>query len=232
MRRCLVIAAKEPALGSVKTRLAATIGADAALALYRCFLADTIALADTMPDCQLAFSFWPATASAFFARLRPGCLLLPQCGANLGERMLNAFEQASANGYNRIVLIGSDLPGLPVAHVERAFAALDRQPAVLGPADDGGYYLLGLRAPQPALFHSGIAWSTPSVAQQTLAAAAAARLDIASVPLWYDIDTADDLRRLYADLRARTGGAHAPATLAQLDALAQNEGLRQLLFSC
>lgn len=232
MRRCLIIAAKEPALGMVKTRLAATVGADAALALYRCFLADTVALADTIPACQLAFSFWPAASSAFFARLRPDSLLLPQRGANLGERMLSAFEQAGANGYDRIVLLGSDIPGLPAAHVARAFAALERQPAVLGPADDGGYYLIGLRAPQPALFHSGIAWSTPSVARQTFAAAAAAGIAIASVPLWYDIDTADDLRRLYADLRARAGGAYAPATLAQLDALAQSEGLRHVLSSC
>jgi rSAM/selenodomain-associated transferase 1 len=219
MRRCLIIAAKEPQPGAVKTRLAASVGAEAALALYRCFLADTIALAEAMPGCRPAFSFHPPTAGEFFARLRPGALLLPQRGAHLGERMLSAFEQAGAAGYDRCVLIGSDIPGLPAAHVAQAFAALDEHPAVLGPSDDGGYYLLGLRAPEPALLHGGIAWSTPEVARQTRAAAEAAGIALASAPPWYDIDTADDLRRLHADLRAGKGGARAPATLAMLDVM-------------
>jgi rSAM/selenodomain-associated transferase 1 len=220
MRRCLIIAAKEPLPGAAKTRLAAGVGAEAALALYRCFLADTVALAEALPGCRLAFSFWPASAGPFFARMRPDALLLPQRGEHLGERMLSAFEQSCAAGYDRCVLIGSDIPGLPAAHVAGAFDALEQRPAVLGPCDDGGYYLIGLRRPEPALFHGGIAWSTPDVASQTRAAAQAVGIALAEAPPWYDIDTADDLRRLHADLRAGAGGARAPATLGMLDALA------------
>jgi hypothetical protein len=90
-------------------------------------------------------------------------------------------------------------------------------PAVIGPAEDGGYYLLGMREPQPALFHPGIAWGTNTVAAQTCAAAESIGLAMATLPMWYDVDTAADLARLHADLRA--GRAHAPATYAALERL-------------
>jgi uncharacterized protein len=228
MRRCLIVVGKAPIAGLVKTRLAADIGPAATLALYRCFLEDVAAIADALPECRLAFSFWPVAAAAAFHALRPDALLFPQHGADFGSRLLSAFEQATAAGYDASVLIGSDNPGLPAEYVEQAFAALERAPAVLGPAEDGGYYLIGMRAPQPALFHGGIAWSTPAVAEQTRAAAARSGLTMASAPRWYDIDTLDDLRRLHADLRAGASGAYAPTTRARLDALAA-DGLADLL---
>lgn len=228
MRRCLIIVGKAPVAGLVKTRLAADIGAEATLALYRCFLQDTAAIAHQVAGCRLAFSFWPVAAAATFHALRPDALLFPQHGADFGSRLLSAFEQAAAQGYDATVLIGSDNPGLPANYVEQAFAALECAPSVLGPAEDGGYYLIGMRAPQPALFHGGIAWSTDVVAEQTRAAAARAGLAMASVPQWYDIDTLNDLRRLHANLRSGTSGAHAPATRACLDDLAR-DGLAVVL---
>ncbi len=229
MRRCLIIVAKDPVAGQVKTRLAARIGAERTLALYRCFLRDTVALASDLPNCALALSFWPPHAAPTFRRLHPSALLLPQRGTDFGGRLLSAFEQASAAGYDEMVLVGSDNPNLPLAYIEQAFAALTAVPVVLGPSEDGGYYLIGMRAPQPALFHTGIAWSTDVVAEQTYAAAATAGLRLARVPPWYDIDTADDLPRLYRDLRAGVGTA--PRTLAQLDMLA-SDGLADLLEAC
>jgi rSAM/selenodomain-associated transferase 1 len=228
MRRCLIVVGKAPVAGLVKTRLAADIGPAATLALYRCFLEDVAAIADALPECRLAFSFWPVAAAAAFHALRPDALLFPQHGADFGGRLLSAFEQASVAGYDASVLIGSDNPGLPAAYVAQAFAALEEAPTVLGPAEDGGYYLIGMRAPQPALFHSGIAWSTPMVTEQTRVAAARAGLEMADVPRWYDIDTLDDLRRLHADLRTAGSGAVAPVTRARLDALAA-DGLADLL---
>lgn len=222
MPRCLIIVAKAPIAGQVKTRLSAGVGAERAVELYRCFLEDTIELAGQIARCRTAFSFWPPAAGPHFAALCPGALLLPQAGAGFGERLLSAFTQAAAEGYDEMVLIASDNPGLPAAAVERAFAALADAPAVLGPAEDGGYYLIGMREPQPALLLGDIAWSTERVAAQTYAAAAAAGIELATAPTWYDIDTAADLRRLHADLRA--GRAHAPATLAALDRLMAGSG--------
>jgi uncharacterized protein len=227
MRRCLIIVAKEPVAGLVKTRLAASIGAARTAELYRCFLHDTIALARQVPRCTLALSFWPPAAVARFREIDPAALLLPQRGADFGSRLLSAFEQAAAAGYHEMVLIGSDNPSLPPGYVAQAFAALAAAPAVLGPSEDGGYYLIGMRAPQPALFDRGIAWSTALVARQTYAVAAAAGLAMARVPPWYDIDTAADLQRLYHDLRSARAGA-APLTLARLEALAR-DGLGDLL---
>ena len=219
MRRCLIIVAKQPVAGLSKTRLAAGIGPEAALALYRCFLQDTIALAASVQSCALAFSFWPPEAAEFFRALHPTALLLPQAGDDFGSRLLSAFTQASAVGYDQMVLIGSDNPSLPITYIEQAFDRLAESPVVLGSCEDGGYYLIGMRAPQPALFHNGIAWSTEHVAEQTRAAAADANLAVAPIPMWYDIDTAADLRRLYEDLHYGTNGAAAPATLAQLEVL-------------
>jgi rSAM/selenodomain-associated transferase 1 len=227
MRRCLIIVAKEPIAGLVKTRLAASIGAERTAELYRCFLHDTIALAHQVPLCTLALSFWPPSSASRFRELDPTALLLPQHGADFGGRLLSAFEQAAEAGYDEMVLIGSDSPNLPLGYVTQAFAALAVEPAVLGPSEDGGYYLIGMRAPQPALFDRGIAWSTALVAQQTYAVAAAAGVSMARMPLWYDIDTVADLQRLYRDLHSVQNSA-APRTLAQLDALAR-DGLHDLL---
>lgn len=227
MRRCVFIVAKDPASGLAKTRLAAGIGAERAVALYRCFLQDTVATVRCLTDCTLAFSFWPPTAASSFQALAPEALLLPQCGETFGERLLSGFTQAAAHGFEAIVLLGSDNPGVPSGHIAQAFAALDAAPCVIGPSEDGGYYLLGMGAPQPTLF-ANIAWSTEVVAQQTYAAARVAGLHMASAPGWYDIDTAADLPRLYQDLQAGHGGADAPRTLAQL-ALFARDGLCELL---
>jgi uncharacterized protein len=228
VRRCVFIVAKAPVLGLAKTRLAQGIGAEQALALYRCFLADAVATVEQVPDCTVAFSFWPPQAATTFQHLCPHALLFPQHGDDFGTRLLSGFQQACAAGFNRVVLVGSDNPGLPASYIARALDALDAHDAVIGPSEDGGYYLLGMRASQPALFHPNIAWSTEVVAAQTRAAARAAGLTLAEVPIWYDIDTASDLSRLYADLHSGQAGAFAPQTHAQLDAWARN-GLFDLL---
>lgn len=228
MSSCLIIVAKEPVAGMTKTRLAAGIGAANALSLYRCFLEDTVLLAKHVPFAQLAFSFWPPAAQSFFRLLDPQALLFPQSGAHFGDRLLSAFEQASQAGHDSIVLIGSDNPGLPSHYVEQAFEALRQHDIVLGPAIDGGYYLIGMHTPHPVLFHHGIAWSTDIVAQQTRLAAAQAGLRVALAPTWYDIDTGADLRRLFQDLLTSREHASAPATLDRLHALA-HDGLADLL---
>jgi rSAM/selenodomain-associated transferase 1 len=195
-----MIMVKEPVVGQVKTRLAVGIGSQSALALYQAFIADTLALAQSVPGVDVALVYWPEQARSYFEAVCPAGLLLPQRGSDLGERLLNAFEQAHAAGYERCVIMSSDSPNLPLAHLTLAFEQLDTSSVVLGPCEDGGYYLIGLRQPQPALFQ-GIAWSTEVVYEQTVARAAATGLEVATLPCWYDIDTIGDLERLQIDLR-------------------------------
>lgn len=218
-RRCLMIVVKEPVVGQVKTRLAAGIGALSALALYQAFTHDTIVLARQVPGVDVALVFWPEHARSYFAATCPDALLLPQSGRDLGERLLNAFEQAQALGYDRSVIVSSDSPSLPVAYLSQAFEQLEHAPVVLGPCEDGGYYLIGLRQPQPELFRD-ITWSTAVVYQQTVERAATAGLEVAALPTWYDIDTSADLERLHTDLSSQPTSA-ATATLAMLKGMAR-----------
>lgn len=213
MRRCLMVVVKEPVVGQVKTRLAAGVGGAYALALYQAFVADTIATARMVPGVDLGLVFWPPSAHAYFHRLCQDAVLFPQHGADLGERLLTAFEQAHAAGYERCVIMSSDSPNLPADYLQHAFALLDQASVVLGPCEDGGYYLIGLRTPQPVLFRD-ITWSTEVVYQQTLERAEEAGLQLATLPGWYDIDTAADLNRLHADLQR---GAGSSATLGVLN---------------
>lgn len=195
-----MIMVKEPVAGQVKTRLAAGIGAQSALVLYQAFVRDTIALARHVPDVDVALVYSPESSRAYFEALCPDTLLLPQHGHDLGDRLLSAFEQSHSAGYERCVIMSSDSPNLPIEHLVFAFDQLDHSPVVLGPCEDGGYYLIGLHQPEPMLFQD-ITWSTEVVFRQTVERAAATGLSVSSLPPWYDIDTVTDLERLHADLR-------------------------------
>ncbi|WP_460677580.1 TIGR04282 family arsenosugar biosynthesis glycosyltransferase [Hymenobacter coalescens] len=188
----LLIFARYPELGRVKTRLAAELGPDAALAAYRQLLYHTQAAVRPLTAGRTLWLAAPPPPAA--GPLWPG---VPQrvqpAAADLGQRMAHAFEDAFAGGAQRVVIIGTDCPGLSTALLERAFQELHTHDVVLGPAHDGGYYLLGLRAPQPALF-AGIAWSTEAVLRDTLAIAARQHLAVAQLPTLRDVDTAADWR--------------------------------------
>ena len=190
----LLVFARVPALGRVKSRLAAGVGQPAALAVYRELLAVTNAaivaagvpatvwLADTaaaVPTAEEAAE-WATHA----ARCQPD--------GDLGARMATAFAAAFAAGAGRVAIIGTDCPGLRADHLTGAFAALATADVVLGPATDGGYYLLGLRCPQPELF-ANKAWSTASVLADTVADARRLGLRVALLPELRDVDTAEDL---------------------------------------
>jgi len=141
--------------------------------------------------------------------------------------MRDAFKELFAGGYESAVMIGADLPTLPLSHLRAAFAALERRPVVLGPSLDGGYYLIGLRAPQPELFE-GIAWSTSQVLSQTIERINQLGLQVQCLEPWYDVDTIDDLDFLVSHLRLlmASGRAHLPRqtvdTLRRLGLLLQS----------
>jgi rSAM/selenodomain-associated transferase 1 len=190
----LAVFVKLPRPGAVKTRLAAEIGPDAAADLYRA-LAEHV-LEATTPRAgeyeRLVFFDPPEAAEAMRVWL-PGLRLLAQAGEDLGARMSDAFARAFARGASRVAIVGTDAPGVSRETVGAALLALEAADVVVGPAEDGGYYLLALRQPRPELL-SGIAWSTPRVAAQTRARAATLQLRVRELPALRDVDTLDDLR--------------------------------------
>jgi rSAM/selenodomain-associated transferase 1 len=202
----LIIMAKQPLYGAVKTRLCPPLTPEEALILYEAFVLDTISLVDEA--CMLAGNVTPALAYSpqgshdyFLNHVPERFVLLPQIGDDLGERLSNLPVQARTLGFASTAMISSDSPTLAPNVVARCFEELARPGAdvVLGPCTDGGYYLIGMNEPQPALFR-GITWSTEHVMRQTLAAAAHAALNVRLLSAWYDTDTPEDLRRLWADL--------------------------------
>lgn len=205
---CVLVFVRAPQRGTVKTRLARALGDAAALALYRGFVAD---LLETLRQGgrPVIGCCTPASACrAAAAWMAPLDGVYPQSGADLGARMADAFGRAFADGFRRVLLVGSDLPDLPGAVFEAAFAALGHHHAVIGPSLDGGYYLIGFR-PQtflPAVFQT-IPWGTTRVLAETLAVFRRHGLSVHQLPVWRDIDDLDDL----IAFARRPFGAAAPA---------------------
>jgi hypothetical protein len=213
--RCFGIFAKYWEPGKVKTRLASGVGADRASQIYRAFVATVSARFAGIAD-QQTVCYWPADRRQEFAELcGTDWMLIPQASGDLGQRMSLFFEEAFSRGANRVVLIGSDSPTIPREFVERAFTLLEEHDVVLGPTDDGGYYLVGARKRTPAIFEE-VSWSTPSVWEQTIARLQAFGLTYAQLPQWYDVDEAADLERLRAEL---SGSVSIEPSLKDLSAI-------------
>jgi rSAM/selenodomain-associated transferase 1 len=172
-------------------------------------LRDTLDLMRRVPHVQPAIAFLPVEERAYFQALAPGFELVVQQGDDLGQRLDHALSGALAAGYQQAVIMNSDGPTLPLAYLTGAFDALTHgADVVLGPSDDGGYYLIGLRRPAPRLLRE-VRMSTPHVLVDTLAIAAQERLQVELLPVWYDVDDAASLARLRAEL------AVAPPTVAR-----------------
>jgi uncharacterized protein len=200
MHRSLLVVAKRPTAGQTKTRLCPPLSSDAAAALYECFLQDTLEIMRAVPGVARAIVYLPEMAADYFHTLAPDMLLTPQRGVDLGERLDHLLTAALQAGAQQAVVMDSDSPTLPAAYVAEAFARLDGpDDVVLGPCDDGGYYLIGLKRPQPRLLRE-VQMSTPFVVRDTLALAAELGLRVALLPTWYDVDTAAELARLRAEL--------------------------------
>lgn len=199
MSACLYIGARAPVPGRVKTRLAATIGDAAAVALYRAFLHD---LAARFPDAS-----WFVTPIGEWRALTDA-RVLEQPDGDWTERQRALFREAAARGEERVVLLASDSPHVREEVVAEAFALLDRHEVVLGPVVDGGYYLLGMRGFHDVL--AGVAMSTSSVSAEIEHAAAERGLRFALLEPTYDVDVAADLDRLEVD------AVSLPATSAAL----------------
>lgn len=199
----LGIFVKYPQAGQVKTRLGRTLGAKAAAEVYAAFVGDLLDRMRCVADHRiLAYAPQSPEACAFFTDLAGGDFeLWPQPDGGLGARMRAFFDASFAGGAEQVVLIGSDAPDVPVGYINQAFTELRRTDCVLGPAVDGGFYLIGQPAPGRAVF-TGIDWSGVGVLDQTVQRIAALGASLELLPPWYDIDTADDLRMLRGHLAA------------------------------
>ncbi len=211
MRQMLMVVAKQPAAGQTKTRLCPPLMGETAAALYACFLRDTLDIMRMTPDVTRCIVYLPEDAAGYFRKLAPDFVLMRQQGSTLGERLDNLLTAALTQGAPAAVVMDSDSPTLPVAYLTEAFTRLAAgADVVLGPCDDGGYYLIGLQQPQPRLLRE-VPMSTPTVLRDTLALAEELHLRVALLPTWYDIDTAAELQRLRCELTAPLAMATSPS---------------------
>jgi hypothetical protein len=204
MAPAVAVMAKVPGASPVKSRLHSVLTPSEATELYRCFLLDRLDALAALRGVSPAVAFTPREAVGRMRELAPpGFRLVPQRGADLGERLATVLRELLEDGHPGAIAIDSDSPTLPMAYVGEAARALreERCDVVLGPCDDGGYYLIGLRAPQPDLFEA-IPWSTDAVFSMTLAKASQRGLSVHVLPRWFDVDTEADLKRLHAEMAA------------------------------
>jgi uncharacterized protein len=221
-QRVLILHAKAPLAGFAKSRLVDPVaGRDAAFVarLADAFLRDTLTQCrDTGAD-EVVFHFAPPESADYFRSLDPAAHLQPQLDAPFGVRLATAFASVFARGDADVVLVGMDTPHLSAATMRAAFTSLDDADAVLGPAEDGGYYLIGMTRRHDSLFDC-IDWSTPRVAAQTRDRARSAGLSLVELVEEFDVDDTDDLERLRTLLRAEPN--RCPATAAVLLAAASS----------
>ncbi len=194
-RNAILIFLKHPEPGKVKTRLAATVGAERAAAIYRLLAREVF---QRLPqDAEIIVMFDPpereAEIRAWIHSIQPShaTQFVAQRGPGLGERLNHAFAQALAQGFQKVAAIGTDCIDLTPSLFAETWQALDQHDCVLGPAEDGGYYLIAMKALQVPVFED-IAWSTPSVYAQTLARLHEANLSFVSLPMLPDVDNESD----------------------------------------
>jgi rSAM/selenodomain-associated transferase 1 len=198
MRQALIIFAKQPVPGRVKTRLSPPLSPADAARLYLGMLTDTIETFASFTTTDTFLFFEPSDgAEAFFRDAWPDLTVFPQQGGVLGERLENAFAGLFNAGFDAVAAMGSDSPDLPRAYVEAAFRYLEEGSAevVFGPVEDGGYCLVAMGRLHPELFR-GIPWSTGRVLEKSEQAAISLGLGTARLPAWHDLDTVGDLDRL------------------------------------
>ncbi len=215
----IIVMAKQPIVGQAKTRLSPFLTAEEAARVYEALLWDTIELvAQASEVADLAIAITPPAAIQYFEdNAPPGARFFPVAGLNIGACLDQVLSAALVLGYPKAIAINSDGPSLPPVVLEQAVTSLDDADVVIGPGEDGGYYLIGMKQTSAELFTS-IDWSTPLVLRQTLARAATLGRRVSLTRPWYDIDTPDDLLRLQAELHSthRPGLAKTRAVLGQL----------------
>lgn len=215
-RPAIVIVAKLPVAGRVKTRLCPPLAPHEAAALYTCFLQDTTANVASLSAAETYIALDTAAltrelqALVDAIELPASVRVIDQGEGDLGARLSHILTNALPERA-RVVFIGADSPSLPLSYLEGAVRSLERHDVVIGPSDDGGYYLIGLSGSHTCLF-ADIAWSTKVVFEQTLARAAAAGLKVDVLPGWFDVDDYAGLCRLRQELQENPSAAPRTAS--------------------
>jgi rSAM/selenodomain-associated transferase 1 len=211
--RVLVIMAKAPRPGEVKTRLASSLSSEAVTAFYRCLLDDTLALARSLDDVEVAIMCPESDVNELAKLAGSQVSIVAQKGEGLAAGLTSVFAHFTKSRQRRTIAFNSDSPHLPRSVLEDAFETLSTHDLVVGPTHDGGYYLVGAKTPHRSLFASD-GMSTSSALEKLLSHARALGLSVGFAAPFYDIDVADDLSRLAEELRL--GPARAPRTAAWL----------------
>lgn len=200
MNPILVVMAKEPEVGSTKTRLCPPLSLTEAARLYEALLLDTLSLCSNLEGIDLAIAVTPPESKEYFYKIRPqNALILPVACEDIGACLKKVLGELIKQGYPKVLALNSDGPTLPPENIYRAVKLLDESDLVLGPGEDGGYYLIGVKQLHENIFNH-IEWSTPRVLAQSLARAEDAGLSTTLLPYWYDVDTADDIQRLQEEI--------------------------------
>ena len=204
-KRCVILFVKLPEKGKVKSRLAQRMDEDLVLRLYENMVLDTI---DMLTRGRFPFLICftpPGARDRIMEWLGQGYRALPQTGDDLGDRMENAFERVFSEDVEDALLIGSDIPGLTAEVMDEAFTALLKNEAVIGPAGDGGYYLIGFRKRsfKPVIFHDMV-WSTKTVFRETMDKLHDASSKVHVLPELTDVDTMEDLKTLMSQVKGPT----------------------------
>ena len=205
--KAIILFARDPVAGKVKTRLAPLLSEDLILELYIRFLDDSIEKICKVGDADRFIGVTPSDSSGYFSRMNAerAVTIFMQEGADLGERMLSAFQARFDEGYEHVVIIGSDSPSLPVTYIEKALNS-DKD-LTIGPSTDGGYYLIGMHQKPVDVFSGGMDWGSEKVLAQTLERVQKRDFSLELLPLWYDVDRADDLKflKIHLELIAQAG---------------------------
>ncbi len=218
----LIVMVKNPIPGSVKTRLQTRYTSEQAAAIYRVFVLDTLALTQKVAIDKRVIAYDPPDAKSAISDLcGPNWVYEPQTQGDLGERMHNALCHQLNQSATAAVLIGTDIPSLPLSYIEDAFDLLKTRDVVFGPSTDGGYYLVGISRPCPELF-ANIEWSTPKVFAQTVARLHPNGYKLGLLSSWFDVDTPEELDILISHADAQhiaSGRDPIPHTRAYLSTL-------------
>ncbi len=196
MKRAIIIMAKVPEAGKVKTRLQPFLTPEQSAELAQCLLQDTINKAKTFKN-KLIIAYSPLERRDYFDSFH-NINLVAQRGNDLGERMFNAFKFAFENDSDSVVMIGTDSPTFPPEFIEKAFEYLEQNDAVLGETEDGGFYLIGLRKLDKRIF-GNVEWSSAKTCLQTKNNIEKCEFSLAELQIWYDVDELKDLERLRED---------------------------------
>ncbi|MCP5008265.1 MAG: glycosyltransferase [Planctomycetes bacterium] len=203
MDTALIMFAREPVPGNVKTRLSPHISPQKAAVLYSAFIVDILNNHKKMKWQNLSIAYTPSDShGTVFHELAGWPIpLFPQRGDTLGERLKNAFQDSFCKEIKRVIIIGTDSPTLPTSYIKEAFNALLDVPIVIGPTFDGGYYLIGLSVFAGEIFDD-IEWGSAHVFDQTIARVRGLNMKLHLLPPWYDVDTSSDVKFLRTHLLA------------------------------